>query len=123
MSERDPGPGHEPSASLHLERRTFVRLASDLSAACRPVGRRHSVSWPGKVRDISRGGIGLLLRHCFRCGTRLSIGLWDRAGTFLRTVQVRVVHVTPLREEGGPVWLLGCVFDQPLTEEELQALL
>jgi hypothetical protein len=34
-----------------------------------------------------------------------------------------VVHATALREAGSHCWLLGCAFDQPLTDAEFQALL
>jgi hypothetical protein len=62
------------------------------------------------------------MRHRFRPGTHLTVGLWKADGTFLRDVEVRVVHATAVREDGCPVWLLGCAFDQPLADEEVQAL-
>ena len=41
MSERETVPGAEQSASVHAERRAFVRLASDLSVCARPNKRGH----------------------------------------------------------------------------------
>jgi hypothetical protein len=122
MSEPEPIPGNEPAVPYRGERRVFVRLTSDLAATCRPAGRRHDVSWPGRLKNISRGGVGLLLRHCFRPGTDLAVELRRPTGAFLCSVKVRVVHATAVFVEGNHLWLLGCAFDQPLSEEELQAL-
>jgi hypothetical protein len=122
MSEYDPVPSQEPSTSLHLERRAYVRLASDLAATCRLIDRSREVGWPGTVRDISQGGVGLLVRHRFRPGTFLTLDLRDSTSKLLRTVQVRVIHATSMLVEGNHCWLLGCEFDQPLSEEEFQAL-
>jgi hypothetical protein len=36
---------------------------------------------------------------------------------------VRVVHATAVLVEGAHSWLLGCAFDQPLSNDELQGLL
>jgi len=99
-----------------------VRLASDLVGTCRPSGGSRDVSWPGKVHDISQGGVGLLLQHRFRPGTNLDVDLRDPSGHALRTVQVRVVHATPILEEDRPCWLLGCAFDEPLSDEEFISL-
>jgi hypothetical protein len=122
MTERDPVPSEETVSSPSIERRAFVRLASDLVGTCRPSGSSRDVSWPGKVRDISLGGVGLLLQHRFRPGTTLDVDLRDADGHALRTVQVRVVHATPVLEEDRPCWILGCAFDQPLSEEEFETL-
>jgi hypothetical protein len=124
MSEPDPARKLHLAASLLAERRAYVRLESDLTAACRrPAGRSLEPGWTAKVRDLSPGGIGLLLRHRFRPGTVLTLDLRDGTGRLLRTVSARVVHVTPLLVEGIPTWLLGCAFDQPLSDEAFRALL
>jgi PilZ domain-containing protein len=112
----------ETSQTTILERRTYVRLASDLEATCCSVGVAREVGWPGRVRDISRGGIGLALTHCFHAGTDLAVELRDQSGALRRIVRVRVVHATAASIEGNICWLLGCSFDAPLTEEEFQAL-
>jgi c-di-GMP-binding flagellar brake protein YcgR len=122
MPERHPTPGHEAPASRYVERRAYVRLSSTLAATCRPPGRSLEPGWLGTVRDISRGGVGLLLRHCFQPGTDLAVELRDVTGQLLRTVGVRVIHATAVRVEGSHRWLLGCSFDQPLSDAEFQAL-
>src|SRR5262245_14169726 len=122
MPERDPAPGRGPAAPGHAERRAFVRLACDLEATCRPVNHSQAVGWPAQVGNISCGGLGLLMRHRLRPGTDLAVELRDGSGRPLRTVLVRVVHTTAVLAEGATCWLLGCALDQPLTDEEFQAL-
>jgi hypothetical protein len=104
-----------------IERRTFVRLACDLQATCRSASLRE-VGWPGVVRDISRGGIGLLLTHRFQPGTELAVELRDEKGELRRVLRARVVHATATSSGGNPAWLLGCAFDAPLSEEEFKGL-
>src|SRR4051812_26942609 len=117
MYERDETPGHEGSASRPAERRTYARLASNLAASCRPTGRSLEPGWLGTVRDISPGGVGLILQHRFQRGTFLDIELRDAADVLLRTIRVRVIHATALHLNGRHVWLLGCAFEQPLSDE------
>jgi hypothetical protein len=122
MSEPEPFTGAEPASATSDERRAFVRLASDLVTTSRPSGGSRDVSWPGKVRDISRGGVGLVMQHRFRAGTRLEIEFRDAAGVLLRTVRARVVHATAILVDGCPRWLLGCAFHEPLEEHEFESL-
>ena len=122
MTEPDPAPADEPVSSPSIDRRAFVRLTTDLVGSCRPAGNSRDVSWPGKLRDISNGGVGLLLQHRFRPGTTRDVDLRDPDGHALRTVQVRVMHATAILDEDRPCWLLGCAFDRPLSDEEFETL-
>ncbi len=108
-------------AAVTTERRAYVRIACDLAATCAAAGQR-APGWPARVRDISAGGVGLLLQHRFRPGTFLTVELRDGSGRVLRTARVRVAHATAVRDEAGQRWLLGCAFDHPLTEAEFAAL-
>ena len=119
MSTRESSAPQTSHASV-IDRRTYVRLASNLEATCRPAGR--DVGWPGTVRDISQGGIGLLLTHRFQPGTQLTVELRDGSGAVRRILRVRVVHATAANIGGNSGWRLGCAFDTPLTEEEFEAL-
>jgi hypothetical protein len=120
MIEHELASSPEPVGQA--ERRAYVRLACDLAATCRPADRHRDVGWPGRVRDISRAGVGLLLRHRFRPGTTLAVELRAHNGTPMHTLTVRVVHATAVVDEGNPCWLLGCALEQPLSEQEFQAL-
>jgi hypothetical protein len=121
MSVRESTDSETPQTAA-IERRTYVRLASDLEATCRSAGAVREVGWPGSVHDISQGGIGLLLTHCFQPGTELAVELREHTGAIRRVVRARVVHASATTNGGNSCWLLGCAFDTPLTEEELEAL-
>src|SRR5436853_589958 len=120
MSDHDPAPEPRPAA-VHSERRAYVRLATDLPVTCRPTGRQPDVAWPGRVRDISRSGVGLLLRHRFEPGTVLTIELRGSGGPLLRATTVRVVHATAVMDGPTSSWLHGCTFDRPLSAEAVEA--
>ena len=62
-----------------LERRAWVRYASSCDVACQSSGSLKDAGWPGKVLDVSLGGIGLLLRHRFPPGAPLIVELKGRA--------------------------------------------
>lgn len=120
MSTRESNAPETSQASV-IDRRTYVRLASDLEATCRSTGGR-DVGWPGTVRDISQGGIGLLLTHRFQPGTELTVELRDASGAVRRVLRVRVIHAAAANIGGNSGWRLGCAFDTPLTEEEFEGL-
>ena len=104
-------PGHE--------RRAWVRLPSDRDASCRPIAGFAEAGWMGTVRDISQGGLALVLKRRFEPGTGLFIEVATNAGE-LRCLPARVVRVT-LEKAGS--WLTGCAFPSTLTPEELKTLI
>ena len=122
MADHEPISSEEPSVSLDRDRRAYLRISSDLAATCNVARRALEPAWPGRVHDISPGGIGLILQHRFGPGTALLVDLRENAGAVLRTVRARVVHATAILDDGNPCWLLGCVFDNPLDEAEFAAL-
>jgi hypothetical protein len=103
------------------ERRVWIRYGSDLEAVCCAPQSRKEVGWPGRIKDISRGGLALLLRHRFRAGTPLFIEVRDRQGD-VRYIAARVVHANSVIEDGEPCWLLGCQFPIQLNDNEIDAL-
>jgi len=106
-----------------LERRAWVRYASSCEVACQSSGSLKDAGWPGKVLDVSLGGIGLLLRHRFPPGAPLIVELKRTGSHFHRTVAVRVMHSRPVIAQGDACWLVGCAFSRHLTEEELREFL
>ena len=102
-----------------IERRAWVRYASNWEASCQGKGSLKDAGWPGKVLDISIGGVGLILRHRFPPGAPLTVELKSPSGKSPRTFSVRVMHSRPVIVEGDPCWLVGCAFRRNLTEEEL----
>jgi serine/threonine protein kinase len=107
-----------PSAAQ--ERRATVRYACAFDVTCHDEASAHTTgsapgSWRGTVRDVSRKGIGLLLPQRIDLGTVLKVQ--DSSG---RPLEVRVRRVEQI---GRGRWLVGAVFVQPLSWDELRALL
>jgi hypothetical protein len=123
VPEPQPEEKSESSTATSPERRAWVRYGVDLDATCHPPGDRKEVGWPGQVRDVSAGGIGLVMRHCFRPGTPLLVEVHGETGECCRVLPVRVVHATPINPGAGAVWLVGCAFLDSLSEYELRLLL
>jgi hypothetical protein len=102
------------------DRRVRVRYEQSLKTFCQQgSGELDQVWWMGTVRDLSGNGIGFVVQHRFDPGAILTLELENAARTFSDTFQVRVVRVLP---QPG-CWFLGCTFLQPLTEDEVRALL
>jgi hypothetical protein len=76
--------------------------------------------WPGTIRDISNGGLALVLKRRFERGAGLALQLPGDDPEQPSTVLVRVIHV---RYEPGGLWVLGCAFVSKISDEELAALL
>ena len=106
--------------SRHLERRAWVRHESDRDTVCHPVTSGGGQQWAGQVRDISNGGVGLVLTRRFELGTLLAIEIAGQDGKPGRTLWGRVVHVHPL-EPGS--WHLGCSFAAELSDDDVRQLL
>jgi PilZ domain len=75
-------------------------------------------AWLGTVRDISPGGIAVILPRRFERGTILIVEVSDQPKGESRPVQVR--HATP-QTSGG--YIIGCAFAWPLCDEELRRFL
>lgn len=122
MSQPEPNAAPQAASTAHAERRAYVRIATDRPVSCTAADRRREPGWPGRLRDISQGGCGLLVQHRFRPGTVLVIDLREGEGSTRRSLQAEVVHATAFLSDGNPCWLLGCRFDEPLSEAEVAAL-
>jgi hypothetical protein len=98
------------------ERRRAPRYPSDLEITCQAIAARDGMSWPARVKDISKLGIGLLVGRRFERGTLLSMDLENREQGISRTVMARVIYAT-LCDDGR--WQLGCVLSRELADEDL----
>jgi serine/threonine protein kinase len=100
------------------DRRAYIRYVSQVKGSCRAVGGERRVRWTARIRDISAGGIGLIINRRFEPGTVLRVKLPGSSSR--RLYLVRVVRVEP---NTARTWIVGCVFPRPLSEEEVQTLL
>jgi hypothetical protein len=105
--------------STPAERRAWVRYLCNQESTCRPLAGARGVPWPGKLCDLSAGGVALRLARRFEIGAMLAIDVRGPSETVLATLFARVAHVS-LQSDGG--WLLGCAFTNPLNEEDIKAL-
>jgi serine/threonine protein kinase len=76
--------------------------------------------WPLVVRDVSVGGIGIVLARRFERGTELSVEMRCGPDQATRRFRARVIRVDPDR---GGHWVHGCAFLTPLGETDLVGLL
>jgi hypothetical protein len=98
-------------------RRASARHRCGRGGACRTLPACHDERWLATVRDISAGGVGLLLSRRFEPGVLLAVELPE--GESARSVLARVAHATA---RGRGEWLVGCRFLSPLDEDELRLL-
>lgn len=99
------------------ERRVWVRYEADVETAC-GTSDAEGETLPARIRDISRGGMKLVLGRPCELGTMLTVGLPVVEGRSPLTVLACVVHVTPLSDGE---WAMGCNFARELSGEDLQA--
>ena len=120
MSEAEKtGEGREPGPPPGAERRAAPRHASTLVLTCYPAGAGLGERRRARVRNVSRTGIGLAIDRRWDPGTTLVLEMPAEGEGPVRTLQVQVVHNTP--QLGGLI-LVGCTFQAPLSDADLQAL-
>jgi hypothetical protein len=105
-----------------IELRVSERHPCELPASCQPLAGRgdSEIQWSAVIRDVSLGGIGLILGRRFERGVGLAIEVPQVGDMPAETLLVRVNHVTSLP---GGKWLLGCAFASRLSDDELRGLL
>jgi PilZ domain-containing protein len=88
-----------------------------LRITCYPVGGGLTERRNARVRNVSKTGIGLVLDRHWQPGTALVLELPLAEG--IRLTRGRVVHAA---SRPGGCFLVGCMFDQQLADDEVQAL-
>jgi hypothetical protein len=111
--------GRESSPSHTFERRATVRYPSSLLSSLHTVAPNKEGSWSAEIRDVSAGGIGLLLRRRFERGTLLAVEPIEPGPDAPTLLLVQVVRSTA-QAEGR--WLLGCQLVRELSASEVRAL-
>jgi hypothetical protein len=101
-----------------VERRGAIRFAAEGRVSCHPAGCRPGEQWVGKVRDVSRTGIGLSMPRRWERGTILILEIEPVGDSGPRSLCACVIHATPQADSN---FLVGCAHGGDLTEEELQA--
>jgi hypothetical protein len=101
----DSQPGDIPR-----DRRAAPRFACDVGGTCKPAVLADDKRWAGRVKDVSAGGLGLLVQRRFEPGTLLRVDLSGAEPDAPQSLFVTVVHLRPLP---GGQWLLGCTLGPP----------
>ena len=99
------------------ERRVAPRQSSTLRIACYPAGSGLLERRMARIRNVSRTGIGLIVDRPWHQGLAVILELPAEDG--VRSARARIVHST---SQPGGTFLVGCVFDNQLTDAEVQAL-
>jgi len=102
------------------ERRDTVRYTITLETSCRLLAMVQGESNPVRVRNISAGGISLVLNNEVPADTLLEIELLNRPQMFLCKLQVRITYRV---EHPTGDWIIGGAFTRRLSDEELKLLL
>jgi hypothetical protein len=106
--------------SANANKRGKARFPSQRGTACQALQRMHEKkTWDGHVVNLSEDGLCLELSRRFEPGSLLTI-LLDSGPNSRRSLVARVIWVKKAAEKN---WKLGCQFDQPLCEFEIQELL
>lgn len=120
MADRPaPAPADEPEPS-GIERRASTRYPCNLATSCRLAASVKGDTVPARVRNISAGGVSLVLGHEFTSGALIALELRNTGRNFARTLQVRVIYCI---EHPSGDWILGGAFVSPLTDDEVKAFL
>jgi serine/threonine protein kinase len=118
----DPAPESEPvaevSAPVGGESRSKKRYSSRRCTVCRPLQRAPGKTWAGQVLNLSEDGLCVKLGRRFEPGAVLTILLEGRQSS-RQSLLAKVVWV---KKDAPAQWRMGCRFDQPLCEFEVNEL-
>jgi hypothetical protein len=95
----------------------WVRFPSGLETTLQPARGPDGPRVGARVRDVSRGGIRLVLDRPFEPGEMLSVELPVAEGQPPSTVLACVVRAA---EGEGGAWSVGCTFAAELADDDLQ---
>ena len=122
MNHESPRATKAPGSRVQCrERRASVRHASTMEASHHPIAvPAVGPSCPARIGDVSLGGLALVVGHPSEPGVRLSVVPEVLPQSLAPALEVRVLRAEP---HGDGLWLAGCEFLTPLTEDELNVLL
>jgi len=122
MAEHNiPGSDLRSKHRAETARHAWVRFTAGQAVRCQPMpasnAKKPSPGWWGRLRNISSAGLAVRLSRPFEPRSLLIIELTDQARRRTYYFPVRVVHATA---EGDRLWLIGCAFLRPLSDNEVQ---
>lgn len=121
MSDSTPAVPADAHEADDKERRAWIRHHPKPETPLFAVtGEEEIISWRAKVRDLSCGGISLVVNNNFEEGALIEVELPSPEADVSRLMLARVVRSETYE---GIQYILGCAFLEHLSEEEVQALL
>jgi hypothetical protein len=105
------------TATEKKERRSWARFPAQVEVRFMPTTSKGDSAILGKVLDVSRGGVKLLVDRCLEKGTLLSLDL--PGGEAASRVSVLACVVRCEAQPNGKC-ILGCSFSRELGTEDLQ---
>jgi hypothetical protein len=120
MAERPapPLPADDPQG---IERRASTRYPCNLATSCRLAAAvKDQQGYPARVRNVSAGGVSLVLAHEFSSNDIIVVELRSMTRNFVRELKVRVIYCI---EHPSGDYILGGSFTSPLTDDEVTAFL
>src|SRR6478672_6951015 len=93
-------PAGAEEAGHFRENRVHPRHTCEVTTLCQPAGGGET-RWQGTIREVSQGGVRLVLPRRFERNSCLAVELPGKEGDGGYTVFVRVIH---LRSEGDGSW-------------------
>lgn len=107
----------DPAAASNDNRRFWVRYPADLPSSVQLADHPGEDRVPARIRDISRGGVNLLLDQSYQPGQLLSLEL-PCSEDPEKVFHLLACVVRSLPEQSGR-FSLGCVFSRELSEDDL----
>jgi hypothetical protein len=118
MADRPaPLPADDPQG---IERRASTRYPCNLATSCRLAAAIKDQEHPARVRNISAGGVSLVIGHEFSSGDILAVEIRSMPRNFTRQLKVRVIYCI---EHPSGEYIIGGSFTSPLNEDEITAFL
>lgn len=109
------------NAQTPQDRRVWVRYPGTPETPTYAVSQQDDIIiWKARIRDLSVGGVCLLLNGSFPVGSIVDIEFRNATTKETRTLSAKVVRVTCKDDIN---WELGCAFVRELNEEEVNTLL
>jgi hypothetical protein len=102
------------------DRRASLRQPCSLGTRCDINATLETERQSAQVRNLSAGGISLIVDREFEPQTILSLRLFNTTRCYACSLRIRVVYSVP---HPSGEWILGGAFTRNLTDQELEAFL
>jgi hypothetical protein len=116
LPPRDPVPAKTPSPN----RRKAIRLSTRQGISCTIIEGVETTGTAARILDVSQTGVRLIVPTRHETGTYLNAIMTNAAELFSYSSVVIVRYVV---SSSDGAFITGCEFLQPLTYDELRALL